>query len=79
MSNMKRLLEKMSEQGLKSYIVTVHGDQGDGLLQFWAENYGHAGEQADDVYPYCDIDLIETQEEFEARTGIARDYPLPKL
>lgn len=79
MSNMKRLLEKMSEQGLQSYIVSISSDQGSFHLHFWAENAGEAGYQADSECPYADIDLIETREEFEARTGIVRDYPLPSL
>ncbi len=78
MSNIKRMMEKMADEGLKSYIATVTFAGYMGIItesaQFWAEDAGHAGEQADDAYPYCDIELIETQAEFEARTGKVLNY-----
>ncbi len=80
MSQMKRMLEKMAEQGLESYIVSISTDQGNFHMQFWAEDAGHAGEQADDEVPYCDIEPIETQGEYEARTGETLNYGrLPNL
>lgn len=84
MSGMKRLAEKMAENNLKSYIATVTFIGEMGFIreshQYWAEDAGHAGEQADDAFPYCTIELIETQEEFEARTGTKLNYGrLPNL
>ena len=84
MAGVKRMMEKMAEQGLKSFIATVTFVGEMGIIteshQYWAEDAGHAGEQADDAFPYCDIELIETQEEFEKRTGVLLDYGrLPNL
>ena len=65
--------------GMRSYIVeyTVHDDPDEVVYraQFWADDEAHAGEQAEDSFPDLNcVVLIETQEAFEARTGIKVDY-----
>ena len=77
MAAMKTLREKMADDGLTSFIVTYsHADDASltGTMQFWAEDAGHAGEQMDDAEPGCSVDLVETQAEYEARTGVELDY-----
>lgn len=70
----KALLEKMSDEGLTSYIVTTVDKNGfEEHFHFWAEDYGHAGEQADDMLGIdseSNISLVETTDEYEARTGM---------
>lgn len=90
MAAMKTLREKMADDGLTSFIVSydyyaddteagITGQENpwpeDSLTaQFWAEDAGHAGEQADDSFPGARILLVETQAEYEARTGETLDY-----
>ena len=81
---MKTMREKMADEGLQSFIVTYRTtdeDIGDGMviahtatMQFWAEDAGHAGEQMDDAEPGCEIVVVQTQAEYEARTGETLDY-----
>lgn len=78
MGAVKMMREKMADEGLQSYIVTFADADGvKDTKQFWAEDYGHAGEQADDEldmdFEYH-IALVETQDEYEARTGTILDY-----
>jgi hypothetical protein len=72
----KLMREKMADEGLTSYIVTYDdcGTDSDMAAQFWAENEGHAGEQFDDSYDECTISLVETQDEYERRTGLVLGY-----
>lgn len=87
---MKTLPHDSRDDGtLTSYIVTLRpfigqipGDASGGdtdygpeeSQQFWAEDIAHAGEQADDAEPFCAILRVETQSEFEERTGVMLDY-----
>lgn len=69
MNEIKKL--DLSAEGLTGYIVTysVPGDPTGQEMHFWAEDVAHAGEQMEDAVPDCSIGLIETETEYEARTG----------
>lgn len=75
----KMMREKMAAEGLASYIVsyTVVSDDHEDVMgvQYWAENEGHAGEQFDDSFgdDYT-ITLVESQDEYEQRTGLVLGY-----
>ena len=79
--------QRMAEEGLTSYIVSYIGlppDEIEGeyedlvadaeAMQFWAEDEGHAGSQFDDSEPDSTVLLIESQDEYEDRTGKILDY-----
>ena len=90
MAAIKTLREKMANDGLTSFIVSYDyaendeeaSDAGGGIPdpddvfteQFWAEDAGHAGEQFDDSRPQGRCLLVETQDEYETRTGETLDY-----
>lgn len=76
MSAMKTFREKMAEEGLQSFIVTYRAEESTEVehMQFWAEDAGHAGDQMDDAEQGCDVLLVETQTEYEARTGSPMPY-----
>lgn len=90
MAAVKNMREKMADEGLKSYIVSYDyadndeaavndftGVADDAMaMQFWAEDAGHAGDQFDDAEPGGRCLLVETQDEYEARTGTTLDYGL---
>ena len=76
MAAMKNMMGKMADEGLQSYIATFDDAYGNGPFwkQFWAEDEAHAGEQCEDAVEVNCIHLIETQAEWEARTGTTLDY-----
>lgn len=75
MASVKTMRAKMADEGLTSYIVTYSDPDSTYIMQFWADDAAHAGEQFDDQEEWgAEIDLIETQDEFEARTGRTLDY-----
>ena len=69
MAAMKSLVERMADEGLESYMVTYIEHEGteEMVMQFWAEDEAHAGEQMDDAEPFCAVLRIETQAEYNAR------------
>jgi hypothetical protein len=77
MGAVKTMREKMASEGLTSFIVSYDylapGEKQDLLetfqMQFWAEDAAHAGEQFDDAEPDARVVLVETQDEYERRTG----------
>lgn len=71
MASVKSLATRMADEGLQSYVVTYIEHEGteEMVMQFWADDEAHAGEQADDAEPFCAILSIELQEAYEARTG----------
>lgn len=75
MASIKTMQAKMADEGLRSFIVTFRpeGDDETQTMQFWAEDAGHAGEQMDDAEPGCEVVLVETQDEYETRTGETLD------
>lgn len=79
MAAMKNMMEKMADEGLTSYIVTFEIEgEADQLMweQYWASNIDHAGAQCEDSvgFDLRYIHLIETQAEYENRTGVVLDY-----
>lgn len=76
MAAVKTLRENLSNDGLRSFVVTFRdGDEATPYeAQYWAEDAGHAGEQCEDESPEYMAILIETQEEWEARNGRKLDY-----
>lgn len=79
MAAVKTMREKMADEGLESFIVSYlpegHASYMAPLTQqFWADDAAHAGEQMDDAEPFCSVLLVETQAEYEARTGETLDY-----
>lgn len=87
---MVNLRRKMALEGLKSFIVSYDNFEDDTsaaeaggsipdpedvfIMQFWAEDAGHAGSQFDDAEPTSRVLLVETQNEYENRTGETLDY-----
>lgn len=69
MAGMKRLAQKIADDNLQLFYVHISTDQGTGAAPIWAENAGDAGYKADNMFPYENIELIETQDEYEARIG----------
>lgn len=79
MAAVKTLRESLAEEGLESFMVTyrpAYAEPSDEpeVMQFWAEDAAHAGEQMDDAEPFCAVLLVETQAQYEARTGELLDY-----
>jgi hypothetical protein len=71
---MKSLAEKLADEGLASYIVTINYDGSNSVEQYWAEDEAHAREQCEDSNPGCDIGRVELQDQFELRTGVVLNY-----
>lgn len=44
------------------------------MVQYWAESKQHAGEQYDADLGYARVLSVETQEDYERRTGETLDY-----
>lgn len=76
MASMKTLAAKMADEGLTSFIVTLRdGDDATPYeQQYWAEDSDHATEQCEAASPDYQVVMVETQADYEARTGVMLDY-----
>lgn len=76
MAAVKTMREKMADEGLTSFMVSYTGDDHERYTsQYWADDAGHAGEQCDQDGEGTRTELfVETQDEFETRTGVELDY-----
>lgn len=76
MATVKTMRQKMADEGLSSFMVTYTADDHETYTsQYWAEDAGHAGDQCEDEGEGDRTNLfVETQDEYEARTGKVLDY-----